>query len=444
MGVNDIIKAIKERTGLVTGPLLYNIIIIIGICVFLASASIYWLVPVLRTIDQNITNTQNAEALNANILLNLFLDETFAHLIHFGEHAYDERNNMEHIHVLSQGRPDFLNLSVFDAKGNLISSVARSDSQPAPFKLLATAADSSFFQEAIKGGKYVGPVLLGSSGPSIQIAVVLRKEGNIVAVVTSEIDFSLLWDVTKNIQVQDGKTYLVDKFGTIIADPDINRTRSGENLKYRNVVDLLTQGKETVLRDIYTNEKGERVLAFGLNMKNTGWGIIVEKNEAKALKQRNDTVFAAVAFAIASILLITMLILSTLRLAGALVSIDREKSERERTIAYLPDGVVEFTGENEILNINEAAKKYLDIAAPLPEDLYVVESGALPEGYDKLKQIFFQQNKTVGGQGNTSEIIFEEPVRKILQIITVYVKGSGPLKDQRYLKIIHDVTHERE
>lgn len=443
MAIKDILNVAKKRIGLITGPLLYNVVIIFGICVFLVSASIYWLVPVLRTIDQNISDTQYNEAANANILLNLFLDETFSHLIHFGEHAYDEYIDHKSAHITSESRQDFLNLSVFDTNGSLMLTDSRNSSQPAPFKSTDNVRESSFFQDTMKGQRYIGPVLLGSAGPTIQIAGALKKNGQIVGVATSEIDFSLLWEAAKNIQVKDGKTYLVDQVGTIISDPDINRTRSGENLRYRNVVNLMTQGREVVMRDLYVNEGGDRVIALGLKMKKTGWGIVVEKNEEKALIQKNNTLLAAYAFGVASVLLISMLILSTLRLGKALFNIEREKSERERTIAYLPDGVVEFTGENEILNLNAAAMKYLDITKPMPKGLYVVESGALPEGFGKLKQIFYQLNKTEGGQGNVSEVVFEEPERKVLQIITVYVKGSGPLKDQRYLKIIHDVTHER-
>lgn len=444
METNDIMGAAKGRIGLVAGPLLYNAGIILGICIFLAAASFYWLFPVLRAIDQNISEAQNIEAQNADALLNLLLDETFSHLIHFGEHAYENRAGEPHVSVLSQSRPDFLNLAVFGSDGKLLVSASRNGSQEEHHTLSDSVKNSSFFQEAVRDQRYIGPVLLGGAGPSIQIAQAIKKDGEIVAVATSEIDFSLLWEVTKKIPVKDGKIYLVDKLGTIIADPDIDRTRSGENLKYRNVVNLLVVGKEKILRDNYKNENGENVLAFGLKMQKTGWGIVVEKNEDKAMKQRNDTLLVALVFTAASILLITLLILSTLRLAWALVRIDREKSERERTIAYLPDGVVEFTGENQILNINAAAKKHLNITKPIPDELYVVESGALPEGFERLKKIFFQPHKTEGGQGNTGEVVFEHPERLVLQIITVYVKGSGPLKDQRYLKIIHDVTHERQ
>src|SRR3989338_3165770 len=444
MGMNDIINAIKERVGLVAGPLLYNAVIIVGICIFFAAASFYWLFPVLRAIDQNISEAQNIEAQNADALLNLLLDETFSHLIHFGEHAYEDRGIEPRASVLSQSRPDFLNLAVFGTDGKLSAFTSRNGSQEAPYKLSDSVNSSYFFQEAIRNQRYIGPVLLSAAGPSIQIAQALTKDGEIVAVATSEIDFSLLWEVTKKIPVKDGKIYLVDKLGTIIADPDIDRTRSGENLKYRNVVDLLVQGKANVLRDNYKNENGENVLAFGLKMQKTGWGIVVEKNEEKAMKQRNDTLLVALVFTAASILLITLLILSTLRLAWALVNIDREKSERERTIAYLPDGVVEFTGENRILGMNPAAKNYLNINQPLPDEFYVIESAEPVKGFERLKKIFFSTHKTEGGQGSSYEVSFDHPERLVLQIITVYIKGLGPLKDQRYLKIIHDVTHERQ
>ena len=85
----------------------------------------------------------------------------------------------------------------------------------------------------------------------------------------------------------------------------------------------------------------------------------------------------------------------------------------------------------------------MNINQPLPDEFYVIESAEPVKGFERLKKIFFSTHKTEGGQGSSYEVSFDHPERLVLQIITVYIKGLGPLKDQRYLKIIHDVTHER-
>ena len=139
-----------------------------------------------------------------------------------------------------------------------------------------------------------------------------------------------------------------------------------------------------------------------------------------------------------------MLVISTVRLIKALIAVQREREERDRVIAYLPDGIIEYTGENQILTMNPAAKKYLNIAVPIPDELYVTESSVFLPGFERLWGVFsppFAARE--GGQGNIFEITFQTPERIVLQVITVYIKGTGALADQHYLKIIHDITKER-
>src|SRR3989338_1216335 len=435
---------IKKWTGIISGPLWYNIAIIFAIGIFLIAASFYWLFPVLNGVEQNVITSQNATTSHTVDLLDLFLDLTFQDLFHFGSHALESVNDYEKLSKIFFGsRHDFLNLLVFDTNGKLLTSLAARGVRAQPQLSGVSAQNNLFFQEALGGKRYISPVFFGPNGPSIQIATPITKNGKIIAVVSGEIDFTLLWGVASKTSVEEGKIYLVDNRGARISDPNIELARSGENLKYREIVNLLVQGRERIEFNRYVNEKNENVLALGLKMPSTGWGVVVEQREAVALKQRNQTLFVAVTFSVASLALLALLIFSTIRLMRAIVSVGRERAERERTIAYIPDGIIEYTGENQILAINPAAKKYLDIAESPPKELYITESAAAFLGFEKLWKVFFPTQKQNVGE-NVYEITFMSPQKRVLQIITVYIKGIGPLPEQRYLKIIHDVTHERQ
>src|SRR3989338_1920316 len=433
---------IKKWTRLVSGPLWYNVSIIFAVGIFLVTASFYWLFPVLNGVEQNAIISQNTTASHAIALLDLFLDLTFQDLIHFSGHFLEDINKGETLsEVFFGSRSDFINLLIFNTDGERLGSLVRRDTAPQFSEI--SVKNSSFFKEALARKRYISPVFFGPHGPSLQISAPIIRNGKVAAVASSEIDFTLLWGVASKTSVEEGKIYLVDSRGAIISDPDIELARSGENLKYREIVNLLVQGRERIEFNRYVNEKNENVLALGLKMPSTGWGVVVEQREAVALKQRNQTLFVAVTFSVASLALLALLIFSTIRLMRAIVSVGRERAERERTIAYIPDGIIEYTGENQILAINPAAKKYLDIAESPPKELYITESAAAFLGFEKLWKVFFPTQKQNVGE-NVYEITFMSPQKRVLQIITVYIKGIGPLPEQRYLKIIHDVTHERQ
>lgn len=88
---------------------------IVAVGIFLITASLYWPFPALRSVEQNVVVSQNAVALHAVDLLNLFLDRTFQDLAHFGGHIVDGvGDNKKLSELFFRSRGDFLNLLVFE------------------------------------------------------------------------------------------------------------------------------------------------------------------------------------------------------------------------------------------------------------------------------------------------------------------------------------------
>lgn len=425
-------------------PVRQNVIVVAIVFAFLASAGYYWLFPAMERVENDAIRSQRAMVEGSVKLLDLFFDLTFETLEEFGaQHSVDLETHFKFHGVFFETRKDFLSIVATDEKGNLTEPPIAREGIISSFIGIRSIPEAAFFREAIKGNKYISPVFFGAKGPTLHMAVPIRKEGRISGVVAAEIDFTLMREAVDKVMVESGKIYIVDERGTIISDPDPERSRSGDNLRFRSMVEALTVGRKAESFGGYLNEKKEAVLAYGARMPLTGWGVVVEQAEKEVLQQRNQTLMAASIFTASGFVLTLLLALNTLRLRRALSSIKRERQEKERVIEYLPDGVIEYTGENQILTMNPAAKRYLDIKDDAPVEFYVTESAAPLPGFERLWHVFFPRHKTEGGQGNIYEIEFLKPERRILQIITVYIKGTGPLPEQRYLKIIHDVTHER-
>ncbi len=435
---------VRNRIRFLHPLIVQNLAVLIFIIALLVLANYYWFFPLLERAEEQNVLLQRSAALRAQELLLLFLDLTFEDLADFGNRLNDNQADyQETANRIFESRRDVLNLLVADASGQVLFPTLKRDGTTSLFP--ASVTEAIFFKEAaLSGKKYISPVFFTPQGPALQISVPISKGGKVVGVIASDIDFTLLWGIVSRISVQSGKIYLVDERGTLIAHPDTARSRGGENLRYLNVVEALVRGNKEVTQSRYVNDEKKPVIAYGLSMPSTNWGIVVEQEEAEALEQRSQAFLVASAFSGVSLILIIMLVISTVRLIRALLGIQREREERDKVIAYLPDGIIEYTGENKILTMNPAAKKYLNITVPIPDELYVTESSVFLPGFERLWGIFsppFAARE--GGQGNIFEITFQTPERIVLQIITVYIKGTGALADQHYLKIIHDITKER-
>lgn len=437
-------SAILSKNFFSPGPVRQNTVIIIIVFVFLALVSYYWFFPVINRVEEGALKSQRVITLSTADLLSLFLDFTFNDLVEFGAQHLKSPETHDELHeIFLNTRKDFLSIVVLDMNGVPVElPISKNDTANFSFWSVQTTKSSAFFREALEKGRYISPVFFGAAGPTLFISAPIQNNGELKGVVAAEIDFSLIREVVNRAFVESGKIYLVDDRGSIISDPDPERARSGENLKFRKVVGLLVSGEKQTALSEYVNENKKEILAYGTKMPSTGWGIIVEQLKSEVLKQKNQTLAVASTFAGASFILVFLIAFSTARLIKALSSVQKEREERDRTIAYLPDGVIEYTGENRILAINPAAKQYLNISEFYPS-VYVSSNSAIPVGLERLWDIFFPRQEHENGQGGSYEITFEKPEKKIFRIITVYIKGGGFLEDQRYLKIIHDVTHER-
>src|SRR3989441_6791088 len=91
-----------------------------------------------------------------------------------------------------------------------------------------------------------------------------------------------LWTLTADLRLgQDGRAYIVDRRGGLIAADDANLVLKRLSLIGRPFLwSLLEQDHPSGVTGAYTNERGVEAMATGLRVDRVGWGVVVEHPRA--------------------------------------------------------------------------------------------------------------------------------------------------------------------
>src|SRR5262245_10302806 len=94
-----------------------------------------------------------------------------------------------------------------------------------------------------------------------------------------------LWEVTGNLQLSHrGRVYVVDHLGQLIAADDPNLVLQQLSFTDRPLVQQLLRAPNAsnlpYVRGEYTNEHAVPVMATGLSLPMTQWGVVIEQPQA--------------------------------------------------------------------------------------------------------------------------------------------------------------------
>jgi HAMP domain-containing protein len=152
---------------------------------------------------------------------------------------------------------------------------------------LSDRSTSELFQEGMQRRVYWGAVLTTeTSEPWVTLAVPL--EGANAArggLVYGSLTLKSLWELIRELQLSHGgRAYVVDQSGRLIAADDANLVLQQFSFANRPLVQELTQDPRAPGRPFvdgaYTNEHGVHVLATGMPLPGTRWGVVVEQPQS--------------------------------------------------------------------------------------------------------------------------------------------------------------------
>jgi hypothetical protein len=124
-----------------------------------------------------------------------------------------------------------------------------------------------------------------TSEPWVTIATPLSGAGDGRLLVIGVLNLKDLWSLIADLRLgQDGRAYVVDRRGGLIAADDANLVLKRLSLISRPFVrSLLEQDRPVGVAGVtgsYTNERGVEAMATGLRVDRVGWGVVVEHPRA--------------------------------------------------------------------------------------------------------------------------------------------------------------------
>ncbi|PYM56395.1 MAG: hypothetical protein DMD77_16045 [Candidatus Rokuibacteriota bacterium] len=142
------------------------------------------------------------------------------------------------------------------------------------------------FLQPKAGRAYFSPVYFRKeSEPYMTIA--LAGSGKESGVTAAEVNLKFIWDVVSQIRVgREGRAYVVDARGALIAHPDISLVLKKTDLSgLAQVREALRVGKTGVARPLTAKDlEGHSVLAASAPVAPLGWSVLIEQPWAEVVE----------------------------------------------------------------------------------------------------------------------------------------------------------------
>jgi signal transduction histidine kinase/CheY-like chemotaxis protein len=253
--------------------------------------NLVWLPDTIRDIHVTYAELQHVAVRGVRDHIQLFLAEreqalkSQAMLFRFPFRSGDQATLRQLAHRFFQREPAFVEVGILDAQGQEHLRVSRT------FAItngdLRDRSATALFQEGRHHEIYWGPVMTSeTSEPLVTLAVPLeRAHSGGGSLVYGILTLKALWEVTGNLQLSHGgRVYVVDHLGQLIAADDPNLVLKQLSFADRSLVQQLLRAPRApeppFVRGEYTNEYDMPVMATGLSLATTNWGVVVEQPQA--------------------------------------------------------------------------------------------------------------------------------------------------------------------
>ena len=386
-------------------------------------------------------------------------------------------------------RTDFRETSVVNKSGQELIRVSSDKLYfPSDFR---NFADKEEFKKAIQGEIYISQPFFDHLNrpdlPFITIMVPIESyPGNFIGALVGKLGLAKVLDLVTTEKVgESGNAYLVDKQGRVLAHIDGLKAIKHEDFSKLSIVQKVINGQNGI--ETFVNEDGEKTLGAYAFYESLGWGIIVQQPAEEAFAPVvyfiNRSIILTVFFTVLSLVLaviifriILLIPIANLKqgvlkfgagdltfrvkiksqdeigdLAGSFnqmaeklmvstQSLEKEKEQTSAIVSSLGDGLIMYNPKGEINFLNPKAEEILwisrnDILGKSLDDKYFFSTSLLKNFYDistfKLKN------------WETKEYTLEGPRKAVLRITSIMLKGPQK-KNIGYMRVLHDITREKE
>jgi signal transduction histidine kinase/CheY-like chemotaxis protein len=257
----------------------------------LAVVNLVWLPAALRDIHEAQAEFQRVVVRGVSDRIQQFLEDKEAALKNEikpiriagleGDHEYAKHLALRFL----QRERNFVEIGLLDAAGQERLRVSRL--LTITERDLGDRSASELFRAGMRQQVYWSPVITSAhSEPWVTLAIPVKGSNDArVGVFYGVVNLKALWEVTRNLKLDHGgRPYVVDHQGRVIAADDPNLVLKHLSFADRPLVQQLmhSQGEDSlaVVGGRYTNEHHVRVLATGVPLPSTGWGVVVEQPQS--------------------------------------------------------------------------------------------------------------------------------------------------------------------
>lgn len=360
----------------------------------------------------------------------------------------DSAARKEKVSLFLHRYPEFQKIRVVDEAGSDITLESRLETLSS--KDFEESAGKPAFDHVKTGSPYIGLANISFEAlPSTELAVPINDERlRVKGAVIAELDLRKIWDTVSQIKVGSrGAVYVVDRVGNLVAHPDRQFALTVADLKNRDVIKEILNGKRTlpgITSGQYSNERGEDVFAVARALS-FGWGVTVEEPTNEFFEASSSILRLNVIISLATVLLIFFLILGIRSFLKLFRELKEERTEKAEIIANLSDGLIVTDGEGRVMLINARAERLLLLRKDINfSNLRPTNDANSDLGLVPL--VFFPQDSPRGIFKNFSpkrELQITTPVELHLEIDTVVIASKERGFGGRILFVFRDVTRER-
>jgi len=158
---------------------------------------------------------------------------------------------------------------------------------------LADRSATPLFREGMKKEIYWGPVTIAeTSEPLVTLTVHLPGSGLVFSVINLKSLINITQEFTLNY---DGRAYVVDETGRLIAAADPSLVLRQISLADRPLIHQLTDPQSSLERSFvdgdYTNETGVMMMATGLRFAAPHWAVVIEQPQSLLFAPIRDKIW---------------------------------------------------------------------------------------------------------------------------------------------------------
>ncbi len=215
-----------------------------------------------------------------------------------------ELRRIEFLKLLRQA-PEVTDIAQLDASGREQIAVSRLGMDN-----VGSGKDRSqepAFRNAKRGRTWFGPVYFRKeTEPYMTVAI--RSGGEHGPVTVADVNLKFIWDVVSRIKIgEQGKAYVVDGNGFLVADPDIGLVLRKTNLSQLPHVKASSAGERSdELAMVSTDLAGTQVLTSVAPIDPLNWNVFVEQPVAEVYEKLNASILRT------ALLLLAGLVISAL------------------------------------------------------------------------------------------------------------------------------------